>query len=593
MQSPTHGSERVRRADAHRFIEIVAPGLLDDPSKYEERLYLEVQNKSEKKWGWTHPKDLPEGSARLWALEHLAGGGGLPVEWWGDRPVRCAGLSVPPDARTEYVWLDLDGGYPLSEVVAAWCKKFNGTRYHMLTPGSGREGRYRLWFRLLEPLEVRKVRPTVHALMRELGFPPRNGYLEVYPNHKHQSRLPLGQGGCVRFGNVYGDAVPRATPMHPFALLEAAENLRPVNLRGYERGPQKRRKRNKGSAQADRQRRKGEGSFPSMVRSWLKHGANVGERRDAMRELIVACHHAGFDRERAMKFIAKKAGHVFGRTRGWMSARAQAATLREVDRVIHIYYDRYKQALPRPEHLTRRDVARLLKRALKAATPELSASAIFIFHLRVLPLVRAAYRAGLHPVKDRIIDETRTQIRIHSDDFKKAALGLGASYIALRDSLGLFIDAGLGYLPMKRARRPGDARCKTWRTRFSFDEGPSPRRPILGDGRRKRFAPNVRIEFDNIVARFSRVDCGGLSKTKTWRRALFTTTKPRRGSSVRPPEGQWGSEGKGASSRNGARSDFRVPRWWIRAYQHRGLSPPDADPPVSLPELYPKSGGMA
>jgi hypothetical protein len=302
-----------------------------------------------------------------------------------------------------------------------------------------------------------------------------------------------------------------------------------------------------------------------------------------------------------MKFIAKKAGHVFGRTRGWMSAKAQAVTLLEVERVIDIYYDRYKQALPLFENLTRRDVAALLKRALKAATPDMSAEAIFIFHYRLLPLVRAAYRAGYHPVKEvptsgrsnYIVDQTRTQIRRHSDDFKKAARGLGVSYIALRDSLGLFIDAGFGYLPMKRAKRPGDARCKTWKTLFSFDESPSPRRPVLGDGRRKRFAPNVRIGFDNIVARFSRVECGGVSKTKTWRKVSFKTTKQRSCSSARPPEGQWGSEGKGASSRNGARSDFRVPRWWIRTYQPRALSPPEADPPVSLPELYPKSSAMA
>ncbi len=588
MQSP-HGPEGVR-ADGQRYIDVVAPGLLDDPGQYQGRVFLEVQDESEKGWGWTHAKGLPEDGPRSWALEHLGGGAGVSLDWWGERPVNAVGMSLPPDARTEFVWLDLDGGYSLGEFMKAWHAKFRGDRYHLLTPGSGRAGRYRLCFRLCEPLEVRKVRPTVEALLRELGFPARAGYVEIFPDHRRQTRLPFGNGGCVRFGPVHGDKTPRATPTHPLKLLKAIQKLKPVNLAGYVQGPRPKPKRRR---VADSERRKEEGCLPSATRALIRRGADVGHRREAIRELTVGCHRAGMQRDRAAAFIRKLADHVLGKTRGWFKAKDQAATLAEIGRVVDAYYDKYKQALPSPEHLTRQDVAELAKRAESAATAEMSAAHILAFHLRVLPLVRAAYRAGYHPVKDEVIDATRTQLRIHCDDFRAAALGSGVPYTQLRDSLGLFVDAGLGYLPETRAKRPGDARCKTWICGFQFDPGESPRRPVVGDARRKRAAFTLARAFERIVGAFADPKCGGLNDHNHSQKDGFKSTRRQsrpvlsgfRLFSARCRQGFTRAEWDTVT--------FQVARVRIWLCQQRALSPPDAENRLSRPEPYSKSPGTA
>lgn len=404
---------------------------------------------------WIHPKGLTDEELQALPELHLAAALEQDAQLLGEHWVRAVGVRLPRDTEVTLVSIDLDGGYPVQEFVAALEKRI-GQRRLLITPGSGTEGRYRLWLMLASPLPVQDVRPTMGRLLREIGYPMKPGAAEVYPDASHNGRLPFGMGASRRFSAQLNPSLPKS----PFELLEALQRLRPLNLSGYRTSPRKQRVR-----RPDSRRRKGMGSLPWEVRQLWKRGVGgEGERDAALRELTWGLHRQGRSRREAKQMLrtwVTKGG--LNRSRVAKNSKALERTLRvDIPRVVDNYYDEYKQALPAPEHITRQDTQRVveLSKAIEQVTG-IAESALATFLLRLLPFYRGAERAGFRP-PDAEPGDTRPTIRLHRDTWLWAANGTGHDYIELRDACGLFEDAGLPYRPEKLCPNPGDARCKTW-----------------------------------------------------------------------------------------------------------------------------------
>ncbi len=462
-----------------RYAALVAPGLLNEPDSYGS-LYSETRE-----GGW-RPH---EGDPAELLLQHVLGGCGIPMAAWRDgEPVRCVGLAPPEGERIPLASIDLDGGYPITEFRAAWEERF-GPRSCVVTSGSGKEGRYRLWFMVKNAPPVELLRPKVEELLNELGFPPRAGLAEVYPSPRHQSRLPLGEGGCVRFDR---ELSPKSAT--PWELIGAFSRLKQVDLSGFK--ARKQTARRMGGRTPDRPRIKGRASMPSSARAVWRKGAKRGHRQHFVREMVVALHKRGEPREECRRILQATAQQKLWRTDGWKDAPNRKHSRQDIDDTVDRYYDRYKQALPAPENLLPADCLRLHAHAVDGAgvyhqgaeSFEVTVDHLMAFGARLLPLFRACWRDQYHPHDaDFVIDTTRTRVRVHRDTFREAAKGTGVPYAILRKALGIFEDSGESYIPQSLVpNRPGDARCKTWHCTFIFAPGDAPRRPVMGDPKRPR-----------------------------------------------------------------------------------------------------------
>ena len=471
------GSDDLR---LHTYLNLVAPRLTEQVRRYRHKFFLEVVDGDTGVPQWIHPKGLTDAEVYSLPEVHLAAAlecDPLPFrEYW----VRGVGVCLPRDTPVQLLSIDLDGGYPAQEFIAALERRI-GPRRILITAGSGREGRYRLWLMAATPLPVQDVRPTVGRLLREIGYPMKPGSAEVFPDASHNGRLPFGIDACRRFSSQLNPGRPQS----PLELLAALERLRPVNLTGYSASAIKKRR----VRRPDSRRRKALGSLPYEVRQlWNRGVAGEGQRDMALRELTWALHRKGHSRRETKQMLrswVRKGG--LSRSRVAKNPKAFERTLRaDIPRVVDHYYDDYKQALPAPEHLTRRDTRCVIDQSKAVAElTGIAESAVATFLLRLLPFFRAAEHAGFRP-PDANPGDTRPTIRLHRDTWLWAAAGTGYGYIELRDACGLFEDAGLPYRPEKLCPNPGDARCKTWICTFKFQHIPSPARPVIEDFRRLR-----------------------------------------------------------------------------------------------------------
>ncbi len=175
------------------YLDLVAPGLVEQGRRYRHKFFLEVVDGDTGEPHWIHPKGLTDEELQALPEVHLAAALEHDAQLLGEHWVRAVGVRLPRDTEVTLISIDLDGGYPVQEFVAALEKRI-GQRRLLITPGSGKEGRYRLWLILASPLPVQDVRPTMGRLLREIGYPLKPGSAEVYPDASHNGRLPFGMG---------------------------------------------------------------------------------------------------------------------------------------------------------------------------------------------------------------------------------------------------------------------------------------------------------------------------------------------------------------------------------------------------------------
>lgn len=449
-----------------RYVELVAPGLTRHPEAFRGRVIVERDG-----YGWTTPKVEPTEIRGLLAV-HLGVGADVdddPLSHLG-LDVRAVGLSVPGDAVTELVNLDLDGGYPADRVIAALRSRLGAGRF-LVTAGSGREGRYRVLIHVV-PVAVDDMVERVRALLEELGFPLKQGAAEVYPHPTKPSRLPFGSGGC----RVFGDELQPLRRQHPLELTEVFLRLDRAELppvtHGDETGrpaPASRRRR--------RRRRYLDRSAHSLeVLGWRRDGVAPGQRDHAVRELVVLHHQRGLTEPEAVEALQQwlDEGGLARSRLARSAARLRRYRDRDIPRRVRDYYARYRQARPEPVALTRREVAAVVALAQSRAG-EFPEETLGTFMLRALRRFRAAAIAGW---------SVDGGLRVHFSEWAAYCEGLGQSrYREIRDACGIF-GAVTGWLSRKRAPRPDDAHAQAWTTSFAFDlDAPSPRRPVGGDPR--------------------------------------------------------------------------------------------------------------
>ena len=419
--------------------------------------------------------------------------------------INAVAFSYLPDESVKWASLDLDNGTDHALKVISAIRRDVGDDALLVHSGSGREGRFRVLFRLQASCRVHLLREHLSRWLSRHGLVYGKDY-EVRPSTK-QGRAPFGRGGCTRFAlDLSGFAQEK-----PIVLTRAFLTLKPIELRALSNGQKdttssapKRKATSSAPTSAPKQRlprceigaqsaerlarrlsghavqqrndtpkqnlprRQVEGRRPPTprdVRELKKQGiSGPGERHKALYEFVRDCRYRGLSVDDAIVETHKwiDSGMINASKDANTPSKREQQKRYAVKLVRHVYETHELPGRPEPIALTPNEVARIKALAERAAQASgYTVNAIRAMLMSILPLFKAGKLAGL------------ANVRIHKTEWKQAG---GSRYRKIRDATCIFA-ATTGYRSEGSLRAKGlspqvakeNAYAQSWKTAFSFD----------------------------------------------------------------------------------------------------------------------------
>lgn len=476
---PEQGLLVERSPEFAAYCETFAPGLSRNAKAYAGRTRIEV----ERLRGEIEEHEFVERRSvdlrRILAAAWIAGttGEAEPIDAKTD--VVAVHLAYHLDRRVRFVCLDLDGTTTDPAKIIAALRADIGEDSFLVTSGSGREGRYRVWMRLDKSKTIADLQTFTNRWIAGLGFQVAQGDLEVFPGTKN-GRCAFGLGGCTRFAP---DLSTRQNEL-PIDLWQRFVELKPIDLRALalrfpalefkQQSPQNAsnegvsREYSLPNTKQSLPRRyvaERRPPTPKTIRELAKHGiSGTGERDDAIYKLMHDRFCRGYSQEETIEYIRAfiEAGKL-DRSRALQKPSGKAQQMRDVARRVARHYATHERpGRPLPRELTPNEAARIAEgAAIVAVASGFSEAALRALLHGILPLFKAARTAGL------------PHVRIHTWEWRKAG---GSRAAQLRDATGIFAPT-TSYRSAQSLRKRGlkdrasveHAYAKSWETSFIFD----------------------------------------------------------------------------------------------------------------------------
>ena len=442
----------------------------------------------------------------------------------GARINACA-ISYLPKDRVTWASLDLDHGKEHTAKVLAVIRADVGDDAIIVHSGSGREGRFRVLFRLVPSCEVQALPEHFSRWLGPHGFVQGKDY-EIFPGSKH-GRGPFQRNGCDR----YSLDLSRFTREKPATLVTAFLGQKPIYLRALANGetdkvwvapkrnattkaPKHRLPRNHVNAETlDRLERAMSGKTeleheslsgqtdatssapkrnattkapssapkhrlprrivegrspptPEHVRDVKANGiTGLHQRHAALYAIVKDCLYRRLSEEIAIKFLRDMfdAGK-FDASKDANTPSKREQQKRAIPKVVHHVYSTHElPGRPEPVVLTQGEFARVREYAEHAAlaSGEPQKTCLSLLHW-MLSLMKAGQMAGL------------PDVRIHNAEMRRAG---GAKYAVIRDACeGLFVVTenhrsykSLRAMGLSEQNALEGARARSYKTTFRFE----------------------------------------------------------------------------------------------------------------------------
>ena len=414
--------------------------------------------------------------------------------------INAVAFSYLPDDSVKWASLDLDNGTIHASKVISAIRADVGDDALLVHSGSGREGRFRVLFRLQASCRVHLLRERFSCWLSHHGFVYGKDF-EVHPSQK-QGRAPFAKGGCTR----YTLDLSGFTKEKPCDLTQAFLSQKTIDLRALANeqlattsAPKRKATTSAKSAElADRtaqtlsgqtrlhEQRKATTSAPKQhlprrivegrcpptpkyVRDLCETGITGNKQRhDALYVLARHCRYRRLSEDDA---IATVQGAI---DRGLISASKDAKTPQQreqqkryvVKLVRRVYATHELPGRPEPceqSALTANEVAQVREYAAQVARASgQTVDSIRALLMSILPLFKVAKLAGL------------PHVRIHKKEWEAAG---GSRVAKIRKACEGMFTATTNYRSAKSLRAKGlsernaieGAYAQSWKTTFRFD----------------------------------------------------------------------------------------------------------------------------
>lgn len=502
-----------------KYREIIAPRLSHNPDAYKGAVWVERERHFDEldddddytgfvddpRFGqWTY--DCNVDPLRALAAAWIAGSTDEPQPIDNRTRINAVAFSYLPDESVKWASLDLDNGTIHASKVISAIRADVGDDALLVHSGSGREGRFRVLFRLHASCRVHLLRENFSRWLSHHGLVYGNDY-EVRPSTK-QGRAPFARGGCTRFTlDLSG-----FTKEKPCELTQAFLRQKTIDLRTLANGqsattsapkrkattsaPKRKATTSAKSAElADRAvqtlsgqtrrheqrkattsepkqhlpRRIVEGRCPPTPRNKRDLIANgisgPKQRHDALYGFVVNCRYRHLSEDDAIAAVQAwiDDGKIDASKDANTPLKRERQKLYVVKLVRRVYATHELPGRPEPVALTANEVARVREYAAQVSCLSgHTVDSIRALLMGILPLCKASELAGLY------------ETRIHKKEWEAAG---GSRYAKIRDACEGMFTATTKHRSAKSLRAKGlsernaleGAYARSWKTTFRFD----------------------------------------------------------------------------------------------------------------------------
>jgi len=516
------GSLVERSRDFAAYVDLIAPRLAWNPDAYKGCVWIDRERSFDEllpdndETGFVDDPRIGQWSQRsvaplrALAASWIAGSNDEP-EPIGDRygtMINACAISYLPNEGVKWASLDLDNGAIHAAKVISAIRADVGDDAILVHSGSGREGRYRVLFRLQASCRVHLLREHFSRWLSHHGFVYGKDF-EVFPSEK-QGRAPFGRGGCTRFTlNLSG-----FTQEKPLILTQALVTLKTIELRALANGQtdatSSAPKQRKATSSAPKQRlprkeigaesaervarrlsgqvepleRKATSSAPKQrlprrivedrrpptprdVRDLKANGiSGPGQRHPALYTFVKDCRYRRLSEDDAIVATWEwiDSGAINASKDANTPSKREQQKRYAVQLVRRVYETHELPGRPEPVLLTANEAARAREYAEQVSRASgMTVDSIRATLMGILPILKGGELAGL------------PHVRIHKHEWEAAG---GSRVAKIRDACkGLFV-AVTGYRSAKSLRAKGlseqnakeGAYARSWKTTFRFDK---------------------------------------------------------------------------------------------------------------------------
>ena len=422
--------------------------------------------------------------------------------------INAVAFSYLPDDSVKWASLDLDNGTIHASKVISAIRADVGDDALLVHSGSGREGRFRVLFRLQASCRVHLLRERFSCWLSHHGFVYGKDF-EVHPSQK-QGRAPFAKGGCTR----YTLDLSGFTKEKPCELTQAFLSRKTIDLRALANGkngatssapkrkatssaPKRKATSSEKSAElADRtartlsgqtrqlEQRKATSSAPKQhlprrivegrcpptpryKRDLIANGiSGPKQRHDALYGFVVHCRYRRLSEDDAIAAVQAwiDAGMINASKDANTPLKREQQKLYVVKLVRRVYATHELPGRPLPCELTPNEVARVREYAAQVSCLSgHTVESIRALLMGILPLCKASERAGLY------------ETRIHKKEWEAAG---GSRYAKIREACEGMFTATTKHRSAKSLRAMGvseqnaleGAYARSYKTSFRFDK---------------------------------------------------------------------------------------------------------------------------